>query len=233
MSTQQRTRRDPTGHVSDHFHHPVKGASTELIVVRHGQTAANIAGLLVGRQDVLLTDLGHRQAERAAEAVANRSPDALVTSPLQRTRQTAAPIAARTALYPKLEDRIAEFSFGDLEGWSEQDALEAHPHLRPLIRGEAHPDELWPNGESGSIFLARIVDGFGQIVADHPDERVVVVSHGGVIGSFIGILVEKHPSSFFPYLVHNASITTFRVTTSGTTITSWDQRDHLEGLPER
>lgn len=233
MSTQQRTRRDPTGHESDRFHHPIKGAETELIVVRHGQTAANIAGLLVGRQDVLLTDLGHRQAERAAEALHAREPDALVSSPLQRTRQTAAPIAARTSLYPKLEDRIAEFSFGDLEGWAEQDALDHHPHLRPLIQGEAHPDEVWPGGESGTIFVSRIWAGFGDIVAEHPDKRVVVVTHGGVIGSFVARLVEDHPTSFFPWLVHNASISTFRIDSRGVRVTAWDQRQHLDGLPER
>lgn len=233
MSTQQRTRRDPTGHESDYFHHPVKGASTDLIVVRHGQTAANIAGLLVGRQDVLLTDLGHQQAERVAEEVHSREPEALVSSPLQRTRQTAAPIAARTSLYPHFDERLAEFSFGDLEGWTEKDALDAHPHLRPLIQGEAHPDEMWPNGESGTTFLKRIFEGFGQIVADHPDEQVVVITHGGVIGSFVARLIEEAPTSFFPYLVHNCSISTFRITNEGTRITSWDQREHLEGAPER
>ncbi|MDQ4045488.1 MAG: histidine phosphatase family protein, partial [Chloroflexota bacterium] len=113
------------------------------------------------------------------------------------------------------------------------DAFDAHPHLRPLIQGEAHPDEVWPNGESGTVFLGRIFDGLGQIVADHPDQRVVVVTHGGVIGSFVARLIEEAPTSFFPYLVHNASISTFRVDNHGTRITSWDQRQHLDGLPPR
>lgn len=233
MSTQHATRRDPTGLESDRFQHPISGATTELIVVRHGQTAANIAGLLVGRQDVLLTELGHRQAKRAAEAVEARDPSALVSSPLQRTRQTAAPIAARTSLLPTFDDRLAEFSFGDLEGWSERDALDAHPHLRPLIQGQAHPDEEWPNGESGTSFVARIFDGFGDVVADHPHERVVMVTHGGVLGSFAASLFEEAPTSFFPYLVHNCSISIMRVGSDGTRVISWDQRDHLDGLPPR
>ncbi len=233
MPTQQRTRRDPTGHESDRFRHPIKGAETELVVVRHGQTAANIAGLLVGRQDVLMTELGHQQAERTAVAVRSHDPDALISSPLQRARQTATPIAEHTSLYPTFNDHIAEFSFGDLEGWTERDALEAHPHLRTLIRGEAHPDVAWPNGESGTSFLSRIFAGFGDIVSSHPDQRIVVVTHGGVIGSFVARLIEEAPTTFFPYLVHNCSVSRFQITAEGTKITSWDNRDHLDGLPER
>lgn len=230
MSTQQHMRPDPTGQRFSRFRHPRPRAETELILVRHGQTAANIDGLLVGRKDVLLTDLGHRQAERAASRVQELKPEALVTSPLQRARQTAAPISALTNLLPKVEEDIAEFSFGDLEGWSERDVFNAHPHLRPLLRGEAHPDEMWPNGESGTTFLARVFAGLGRIVADHPDSRVVVVTHGGVIGSFVARMASESATSFFPYLVGNCSISTFSVTNEGTTCTSWNTRDHLDDL---
>src|SRR5680860_283238 len=124
-------RIDLSGRTFDNFRHP-RGDTAELILVRHGQTEANINGLLVGQQDVLLTDLGLRQAEATAEAVAAQAPDAIAVSPLQRARQTAAPIVAATRLYPTVVEEIAEFSFGELEGWAEQDAITAHPHLRPL-----------------------------------------------------------------------------------------------------
>lgn len=230
MSTEQRTRRDPTGQRFDRFRNPSRNATTELVIVRHGQTAANIAGLLVGRQDVLLTELGHEQAKRAAAAVASLKPDALVSSPLQRARQTAKPIAERTLLLPDVEDDIAEFGFGDFEGWAEQDALASHPHLRPLITGEAHPDERWPNGESGTSFVARIFDGLGRIVAEHPNQRVVVVTHGGVIGSWVARMATEGATSFFPYLVGNCSISTFEVSDRGTACIAWNQREHLTGL---
>jgi len=230
VSTPNITRRDPTGQRFGHFRNPTHHATTEIVLVRHGQTAANIAGLLVGRQDVLLTELGHQQARRAAEALAPLAPEALVSSPLQRARQTAKPIAERTLLLPDVEDDIAEFGFGDFEGWTEKDALASHPHLRPLITGEAHPDEQWPNGESGTSFVTRIFEGMGRIVAEHPNQRVIVVTHGGVIGSWVARMAEASATSFFPYLVHNCSISTFEVTDQGTTCIGWDQRDHLEGL---
>lgn len=230
MSTEQNTRLDPTGQHFEGFQHAKRGVTTEIVFVRHGQTAANIDGLLVGRKDVLLTDLGHLQAEHAARRVRELHPEALVSSPLQRTRQTAAPISAETKLLPKVEEDIAEFSFGDFEGLSEREALSSHPHLRPLIQGEAHPDEVWPGGESGSTFVARVFAGLGRIVVEHPDSRVVVVTHGGVIGSFVARLASATATSFFPYLVGNCSISTFEVTHKGTTCTSWNQRDHLSGF---
>src|SRR5680860_682520 len=78
-------RIDLSGRTFDNFRHP-RGDTAELILVRHGQTEANINGLLVGQQDVLLTDLGLRQAEATAEAVAAQAPDAIAVSPLQRAR---------------------------------------------------------------------------------------------------------------------------------------------------
>lgn len=229
MSTERIKRVDLTGRTFDHFHHP-DGETTELILVRHGQTDANINGLLVGRQDVLLTDLGHRQAEAVAEQVAPLSPDALVTSPLQRTRQTAAPIGAATGLLPTVVEEIAEFSFGELEGWGERDALAAHPHLRTLIQGSAHPDDFWPGGESANAFVTRILTGFTKILTDHHHRRVVIVTHGGVIGTFAAVLVASGDTSFFPYLVRNCSISSFTVARDGASCTSWNQKEHLEGL---
>jgi broad specificity phosphatase PhoE len=225
-----RVRRDPTGKTFASFRNPAPNTTTELLLVRHGQTAANVDGLLVGRQDVVLTMVGHQQAARVGRAVRDLDPEAIVSSPLLRTRQTAAAIGEQAMLMPEIEEDIAEFSFGDFEGWSERDALARHPHLRALIQGEAHADETWPNGESGTTFIARIFAGLGRIVSAHPNRRVVVVTHGGVIGSFVSRMESETATSFFPYLVGNCSISTFAVSSDGTRCVAWNQRDHLEGL---
>ncbi|MDQ3524633.1 MAG: histidine phosphatase family protein [Chloroflexota bacterium] len=226
MSTPPVERIDLTGRRFDSFHHP-DGKTTELILVRHGQTEANINGLLVGRQDVLLTDLGHHQAQAVADEVKRLVPDALVTSPLQRARQTAAPIGAATGLLPKVIEEIAEFSFGDLEGFAEHEAITAHPHLRSLIQGAAHPDDFWPGGESANSFVTRILLGLTKIMTDHHHRRVVVVTHGGVIGTLGAILVASGDMSFFPYLVRNCTISSLTVTAAGTRCDAWNQTSHL------
>ncbi len=238
MTTQRSTsstpanqdRRDPTGMHYASFRNPIQGAETELILVRHGQTAANVDRLLVGRKDVVLTMVGHQQAHRTGAAVQELDGDALVSSPLMRARQTAAAIGEHMMLLPEFEDDIAEFGFGDFEGWSEREAIATHPHLRPLIQGEAHPDESWPNGESGTGFITRVNAGLGRIVARHPGQRVVVVTHGGVIGSFVARMDSARATSFVPYLVHNCSISSFLVTGAGTRCLSWNRRDHLQDI---
>lgn len=226
MTTPPVERVDLTARAFPGFRHP-RGDTTELILVRHGQTDANINGLLVGRQDVLLTELGHRQAEAVADAVAAQKPEALVTSPLQRARQTAAPIVTATGLFPTIVDDIAEFSFGELEGWGEQDAITAHPHLRSLIQGNAHPDDFWPGGESANSFVARIRAGITKILTQHHHQRIVVVTHGGVIGTFAALLMDTGDTSFFPYLVRNCSISTFTIGVDSTTCTIWNRESHL------
>ena len=60
--------------------------------------------------------------------------------------------------------------------------------------------------------------------------RVVAVTHGGVIGSWVARMATEGATSFFPYLVHNCSISTFEVTDRGTACVAWDQMVHLEGL---
>lgn len=229
MTTPPIERVDLTGRRFDTLLHP-DGERTDLILVRHGQTDANISGLLVGRQDVLLTDLGHRQAQTVAEVVAALKPDALVSSPLQRARQTAAPIALSTGLFPSIVDEVAEFSFGELEGFGEHEAISAHPHLQPLIQGAGQPDDFWPGGESANSFVARIMSGFAAIMTDHHHRRVVVVTHGGVIGTFAAILVDSGDVSFVPYLVRNCSISSFTVTGAGTSCNGWNDDSHLEEL---
>lgn len=226
MTTPSVERFDLTGRSFPTFHHPER-ASTELILVRHGQTEANINGLLVGRQDVLLTELGHRQAAAVAGAVAAQEADVLVCSPLQRARQTAAPIITATGLYPHIVDDLAEFSFGELEGWAEQDVISAHPHLQPLIEGVGHPDDYWPGGESANSFVSRILQGFHHILSEHQDRRVAVVTHGGVIGTFAAVLMNSGNISFFPYLVRNCSISTITVDAGGAHCSVWNQETHL------
>ena len=91
-----------------------------LILVRHGQSEANAAGLLVGRTDSALTALGRRQAERIGEALVaghTGQPVRIITSPLSRARHTAAIVAAAYGgAEPEVEERLIELDYGGLEG---------------------------------------------------------------------------------------------------------------------
>jgi len=86
-----------------------------LIVVRHGQTEANARGLLLGRSDPPLDDIGRDQAAAVATALAPLAPTArVIASPLTRTRETAAIIAGEGPV--EIDERWIELDYGGLEG---------------------------------------------------------------------------------------------------------------------
>ena len=111
----------------------------EIIVVRHGQTAANAQGLLLGRLDVDLDDVGRAQAVALAAALPD--PDLVVTSPLARTRQTAAAFGGDVEL--EVDERWIEMDYGDFDGRPVADV----PN-ETWARWRADVDFAPPGGES-------------------------------------------------------------------------------------
>src|SRR5690606_19677200 len=88
-----------------------------LLMVRHGQTRANIDKVWHGITDTALTDLGHEQARRLGDYFQRiATPDVIYASPLQRARDTAKAIAERHRLELNLDERLIEFSLGEWEG---------------------------------------------------------------------------------------------------------------------
>ncbi len=145
-----------------------------LILVRHGQTAANARGLLLGRADPPLTETGHRQARALAEVLPR--PVRVVSSPLQRARQTAAVLAAAGAdgdgADVEVDPRWIEMDYGDLDG-------------RPAT---ALPEQAWQTwrqdphfvpagGESVAAVGARVRQACAELAGDAARGDVVVVSH--------------------------------------------------------
>jgi broad specificity phosphatase PhoE len=148
-----------------------------LILVRHGQTAANAQRLLLGRADPPLTDAGRRQA--AALAAALPRPTRIVSSPLQRALQTAEVIAERSgtagstqSVRVEVDERWIEMDYGDLD-------------LRPLsaldeagwATWRADADFVPAGGESLATVGARVRTACEELAADAATGDVVVVSH--------------------------------------------------------
>jgi broad specificity phosphatase PhoE len=140
-----------------------------LILVRHGRTPANKAGLLQGRLDQDLDEFGQRQAGAVAEMVQALMPiDAVIASPLKRAQQT----AASFGLAVETDERFIELSFGDYEGAKHSDV----------------PAEVWqrwqsdynfvPNGgESLAALDTRVRSGLDDLAERAAESNVVMVSH--------------------------------------------------------
>jgi broad specificity phosphatase PhoE len=153
---------------------------SRCILLRHA--AHDLAGrALAGRMPGLgLNDAGRRQAQALAGALAARGIDAIYSSPQQRTRETAAPIAQRLSLPVHASAAFDEIDFGTWTGrdftWL-QDNDAARWRQWCEQRSEATP----PGGEPFRAAAARASAGLRQLLSAHPRQTVLVVSHADVI----------------------------------------------------
>jgi probable phosphoglycerate mutase len=156
-----------------------------LLLVRHGESAPVRDGeeveLLQGQSDPDLDPVGVEQAERLAGRLAGRQIDAIYVTPLRRTAQTAAPLAARLGLEPRVEPDLQEVGLGEWEGGLFRKHVSAGHPIALRMRAEQRWDVI-PGAEPGERFAARVRAGVERIAAAHAGERVVVVVHGGTIG---------------------------------------------------
>lgn len=173
--------------------------STELLLVRHGQSAAARAGerfpLVDGHGDPPLSDVGLWQAERLGLRLGVEPVDAIYVTTLQRTVQTASPLAERHGITPIVEPDLREVFLGEWEGGIYRfKAIERDPvFVHAMSEGEWG---LIPGAESNAELAARVRPAIARIVERHRDQRVVVVAHGGVIGSVLAEATGGRPFAF-------------------------------------
>jgi len=196
-----------------------------LLLVRHGQIAANAARIWHGSTDSELTERGHEEARRTAEHLALSRPGvrALYSSPLLRTRQTAAAIAARLGLEPQLEPGLAEYAIGELEGVSYRELLEVHGFFEKI---RTDRDFAPPGGESPRQVVARAIAALERIARAHRGEQVVVVSHGAALGLALGQLLDDDPDRWMDYHLANCAVSEL-VLEPEPRLLAWNQTGHL------
>lgn len=155
-------------------------SDTIVTIVRHGRTFANSEGIWHGSTDTPLSEHGQRQAEHTAEHLGRTRADAvaLYTSPLQRARHTAQPIATTLGLEPRIRDDLQEYHLGSFEGLSYRELASTH---RLFQRMHEDPDWQPGGGESARQVAERLGGALREVAAAHPGERVIVVSHGGAL----------------------------------------------------
>jgi broad specificity phosphatase PhoE len=141
-----------------------------LILVRHGQTAANVRGLLLGRADPPLTAVGLRQAAALAHALPH--PARIVSSPLQRAMQTAAAFSANSNTSIDVDDRWIEMDYGALDGVPVSSVPE------PIWqRWQRDPHFVPAGGEALDAVGRRVRNACTDIAAEAAQSDIVVVSH--------------------------------------------------------
>jgi probable phosphoglycerate mutase len=183
--------------------------ATTLLLVRHAETADNVAARLSGWTDADLSPRGERQIRLLADHFnrAHGHAAALYASPLTRARRTAEAIGTLTGHTSILLDDLREMYFGDLDGRPFEELKEAYAHLLEADEDAELEDFVWPSGESRSGFSARVRRVMDRIAAPHPGQAVGVVTHGGVIAVFLTILHGESGAYWRKWVVPNASLT--------------------------
>lgn len=162
--------------------------ATEVFLVRHGESAPIVPGEPIaqvdGQDDPPLAPEGREQAQRVAERLADQAIDAIYVSSLRRTHQTAEPLARLLGLTPTVDADLREVYLGEWEhGGLRRHSVDGHPLVATLFAEQRW--EVLPGAESSQAFAGRLRGALSRIAAAHPDQRVVVVAHGGVIGELV------------------------------------------------
>jgi probable phosphoglycerate mutase len=154
--------------------------STEFILIRHGETDWNRELRFQGHIDVPLNDMGHEQARRLGLRLAGEPVQQLVSSDLMRAQQTAAPAARQLGLEILTTVTLREQNFGIVEGMRADEIQARHPRAWEDWL-QFREDHAMPEGESPRQFHARIIEALGRIATENTGQRLLVVTHGGVL----------------------------------------------------
>jgi probable phosphoglycerate mutase len=206
--------------------------TTELLLVRHGETDHNRSLRFQGHVDVPLNAAGLAQAQALAVRLAGEPIDLLVTSDLQRARATAAPLLLqRPALSPVVDLAWREQAFGVFEGLDAATIRDRYPASWEAWLNHA-ADGAPPGGESNREFDARVGAALQSLVRLHAGARIVVVTHGGVLDRVWRRLHALSPEGPRTCTIPNTGLNRLRWQGGVLSLVCWADDAHLGGLAQ-
>jgi len=176
---------------------------TTILLVRHGRTGTT-GSVLPGRAKGLhLSDEGRAQADAAAARIAPLSPTAVYASPLERTKETAAPISRAAGLRTRTAKGLLECDFGEWTG-AKLSTLRKRPEWQQVQHSPS--GFRFPGGESFTEMQERIRGELWSLVARHPGETIVAVSHADPIKAALADAAGTHLDLFQRIVVSPCSV---------------------------
>ncbi|MFN3788686.1 histidine phosphatase family protein [Massilia sp.] len=206
-------------------------APTTVLLIRHGETAWNAEKRLQGHLDIALNAEGERQAALLGAALAAEPIDHIISSDLQRARQTAEAIARVRGAQVGIDPALRERCYGGFEGLLYSEIAVRFPREFAAWQARDVDAELPPGtnqGESFRAFFERVSAAIARHVAAHPGKTLALVAHGGVLEcayrAALGLPLET-PRDF---KVLNASVNRFVVEEGRLRLLSWGEVSHLQ-----
>ena len=202
---------------------------TLVLLVRHGQTPTTGTTLPGRARGLHLAEKGHEQAAAAAERIGPLAVKvkAVYASPLERTQETAAPIAKATGNRVRTLADLHECDFGEWTGKRLADLYKK----KEWKQVQRNPSGFrFPKGESFSEMQVRITDALAQLRARHPGQRVVAVSHADPIKAAVAHAMGTHLDLFQRVVISPCSVSAIALTDDGPLVLAVNAVDDLKRL---
>ena len=206
---------------------PAPPRATLLLLVRHGQTPTTGQTLPGRAKGLHLADGGRAQADAAATRIAALKVDAVYASPLERTKETAAPIAKARGLRVRTDRGLLECDFGSWTGAQLKD-LRKTPEWKTV---QQHPSGFrFPDGESFPEMQLRMVSTLDRLAAAHRGGTVVAVSHADPIKAAVAHAVGTHLDLFQRIVVSPCSVSAVLYSVDGPVVLAVNSTGELASL---
>jgi len=203
---------------------------TRVHLVRHGRTASNRERRTMGWLDEGIDPGWVRAAAAVADVLGEEPVDRLLSSPLARALQTAAPLAARLRRPPVIDDRFGELWVGPWEGFTEDEIADRWPEHWQRWRWEPHAVDV-AGRETLADLNARVARALDALFADLVDGRVAVVfTHDAVVRAAVAWALGTGPEIYRHVEVANCSITTVGMVAGVRRLVRTNENAHLAGL---
>ena len=193
--------------------HPRDGEPTRFVVVRHGETTWGAQARFAGRKDVSLTPRGRRQAAAVASRIRAFAPVAVLTSPLQRCRNTAQAIAAEVGVPVVVDDRLIDGMLGEWTGFRAAEIEDQWP--QEFSQWRSDPDAAPPGGESFNAIRQRIRPLMTDTLTAYRGHTVVLVTHAAPSKMILATALNVDSEVAYRMRVDTASMSGFTVEADG------------------
>lgn len=199
-----------------------------LLIVRHGETEWNAEGRIQGHTDIGLSERGEEQARSLGQRLADRQIDVAYSSDLKRTSETAKLALSGRDITLNETPRLREYNKGIFEGMTLSEIQEKFPAEYPkyLEKDLSYAPE---GGETTRDVSTRMASIFAEIKANHLDETVLVVSHGGVLRAAMVSLLGMPLEGNWSFVFGNCGLTMVDTYTDNAVLRLFNDTSHING----
>jgi len=201
----------------------------KFILIRHGETEWNRNERFRGREDLLLNNTGLKQAVAASLALKNRPIEAIYSSPLKRTMQTAKPLAEQLDITVQYIEGLIDINYGDWQGLTPEEAQETDSKMYADWLHAPHTVRF-PQGESLQIVRQRITTAVNELAEKHGDAMVALVSHKVVCQVLICAMLGLDNSHFWQIRQDVCAINSFEFKDGESIVNLVNDTCHLQNL---